>query len=120
MYPNRSWFETFKELNRGYVILGNNKSWKVLGIAIVRLRMFDGMKVFFLINIVTATSFNWKPDYNNFYQTIHYGIKNQGHPHTTRQHQLHFMHILLMNEPLHCFVYRQSAYYISKIAPLNP
>lgn len=37
------WFETFK-LDGGHVILGNNKSRKILEIGSIRLRMFNGIE----------------------------------------------------------------------------
>lgn len=44
MTPNKDWFETFKEVNRGQVILGNNKSCEIMGISTVRIKMHDGVK----------------------------------------------------------------------------
>ncbi|KAG6726906.1 hypothetical protein I3842_02G103200, partial [Carya illinoinensis] len=42
MCPIKEWFETFSELDGGQVILGNNKSCKIMGIGSVRLKMHDG------------------------------------------------------------------------------
>ena len=43
MCPNKGWFENYKQIDGGVVLLGNNKSCKVIGIGSLRLRMYDGM-----------------------------------------------------------------------------
>lgn len=42
MTPNRDWFKSFKEVTRGLVILGNNKTCKFLGIGTIKLILDDG------------------------------------------------------------------------------
>ena len=44
MTPNKACFETFKIVNGGQVILGNNKACDVQGIGIVRLKLHDGVE----------------------------------------------------------------------------
>lgn len=44
MTPNKDWFETFKSVDGGQVLLGNNKSCKVLGVGYVRIKMHNGME----------------------------------------------------------------------------
>ena len=44
MTPNKAWFETFKTVNGGQVILGNNKACDVQGIGTVRLKLHDGVE----------------------------------------------------------------------------
>ena len=43
MTPNRDWFFTYKPVHKGEVLMGNNASCKVVGIGIVRIKMFDGV-----------------------------------------------------------------------------
>ena len=41
MTPNRDWFSTYELVHKGAVLMGNNASFKVVGIGIVRIKMFD-------------------------------------------------------------------------------
>lgn len=41
MCLDKTWFENFTELEEGHTILRNNKTCKVLGIEIIRLKMFN-------------------------------------------------------------------------------
>lgn len=41
MCPTKSWFETFTVLDGGHIIIGNNKSYKVLGIGTIKLKIFN-------------------------------------------------------------------------------
>ena len=43
MTPNRDWFNTYRLVNSGYVLMGNNTSCKVVGIRNIRIKMFDGV-----------------------------------------------------------------------------
>ena len=42
MTPNKSWFETYEQIDGGSVLLGNNKACKVIGLGTVRLKLHDG------------------------------------------------------------------------------
>lgn len=42
MYPNKGWFETYEQVDRGIVLLGNNKSCTVVGIGSLRHKMYNG------------------------------------------------------------------------------
>ena len=42
MTPNRSWFSTFKKIDGGKVLLGNNKECSVTGIGDIKLKLEDG------------------------------------------------------------------------------
>lgn len=44
MTPNKDWFETFKSVKGGKVLLGNNKSCEAMGIGIVRIKMHDSVE----------------------------------------------------------------------------
>jgi len=44
MSPNKEWFETYKQIDGGSMLLGNNKACKVVGIGSIRQRMYDGVK----------------------------------------------------------------------------
>ena len=44
MTPNGGWFEDYKEINGGQVLLGNNKPCKVIGIGSVRIKTHDGIE----------------------------------------------------------------------------
>ena len=39
---SKSWFESYIAKEWGFVLLGNNKACRVIGIGTVKLRMFDG------------------------------------------------------------------------------
>ena len=43
MYPNRDWFTTYREINGGSVLIGNNVACKTVGIGIVKAKMYDGI-----------------------------------------------------------------------------
>ena len=43
MTPNKDWFNTYKLVNSGSVLMGNDASCKVVGIGNVRIKMFDGV-----------------------------------------------------------------------------
>ena len=43
MTPNRDWFNTYRLVNSGYVLMGNDVSCKVVGIGNIRIKMFDGV-----------------------------------------------------------------------------
>ncbi|KAL5552330.1 hypothetical protein UlMin_002506 [Ulmus minor] len=44
MTSNGGWFEDYKEINRGQVLLGNNSLCKVIGIGSVRIKTHDGFE----------------------------------------------------------------------------
>ncbi|WP_440588068.1 hypothetical protein, partial [Acinetobacter indicus] len=44
MTPNDGWFESYGKVSGGEVLLGNNKSCKVMGIGTVRLTTHDGFE----------------------------------------------------------------------------
>ena len=44
MCPNKGWFENYKQIDSGIVLLGNNKPCKVIGIGSLRIRMHDGIE----------------------------------------------------------------------------
>ncbi|KAL6334097.1 hypothetical protein AAG906_004528 [Vitis piasezkii] len=44
MCPIKAWFEDFKEVDGGYVLLGNNKHCKILGTGTVRIKHYDGIE----------------------------------------------------------------------------
>ena len=43
MSPNWDWFLTYKTLNYGDVLMGNNSSCKIVGIETVKIKMFDSI-----------------------------------------------------------------------------
>ena len=43
MSPDRKWFTTYKEIDSGAVMMGNNNSCRTVGIGSVRIKMFDGI-----------------------------------------------------------------------------
>ena len=43
MTPNKDWFNTYKSVNSGSVLMGNDASCKVVGIGNIRIKMFDGV-----------------------------------------------------------------------------
>ncbi|XXG45985.1 hypothetical protein AAC387_Pa02g0930 [Persea americana] len=43
MCPNRDWFTTYKEINDGSVLMGNNIECKMVVIRIVKIKMYDGI-----------------------------------------------------------------------------
>ena len=44
MTPNQSWFETYTLKHYDFVLLGNNKACKVIGIGTIRLKLNDGIE----------------------------------------------------------------------------
>ena len=44
MTPNQSWFETYTLKHYDFVLLGNNKAYKVIGIGNLRLKLHDGIE----------------------------------------------------------------------------
>ena len=44
MCPNKGWFENYKQIDGGTVLLGNNKSCQVIGIGSLRIRMHNGIE----------------------------------------------------------------------------
>ena len=44
MTPNKAWFEDYIEGDGGLVLLVNNKTCKIVGIGIIRMRMFNGIE----------------------------------------------------------------------------
>ena len=40
MTLNKDWFENFRAIDGGWVLLGNNRSCKVQGIDLVRIKMY--------------------------------------------------------------------------------
>jgi hypothetical protein len=43
MTPRRDWFTTYRPINGGLVYMGNNTTYKVVGIGTVRIKMYDGI-----------------------------------------------------------------------------
>ena len=43
MTPNKDWFDTYRLVNSGYVLMGNDASCMVFGIGSIRVMMFDGV-----------------------------------------------------------------------------
>ncbi|KAL9270861.1 Retrovirus-related Pol polyprotein from transposon TNT 1-94-like protein [Drosera capensis] len=43
MTPNREWFNTYRSVSRGTVLMGNDASCNVIGIGTIRIKMFDGV-----------------------------------------------------------------------------
>ena len=41
MKPNKDWFETYKFVNYGFVLMGNDASCRVFGMVNIRVKMFD-------------------------------------------------------------------------------
>lgn len=39
---NNDWFVTYKALDRGKVLLGNNKARKIVGVGTIKIKIFDG------------------------------------------------------------------------------
>ena len=44
MCPNKGWFENYKQIDGGTVLLGNNKSCKVIGIGSLRIKLHNGIE----------------------------------------------------------------------------
>ena len=43
MCPNRDWFITYREINGGSVLMGNNVACKTVGIGTVKIKMYNGI-----------------------------------------------------------------------------
>ena len=43
MTPNQDWLSTYEIVHKGAILMGNNASFKVAGIGIVHIKMFDGV-----------------------------------------------------------------------------
>ena len=43
MTPHRDWFDTYKSVNCGSVLMGNDAACKVVGIATINIKMFDNV-----------------------------------------------------------------------------
>ena len=43
MTPNKDWFDTYRLVNFDYVLMGNDASCRVFGMANIRVKMFDGV-----------------------------------------------------------------------------
>ena len=43
MTPNKDWFNTYRSVNSGSILMGNNVSCKVVGIRNIIIKMFDGV-----------------------------------------------------------------------------
>lgn len=43
--PNKSRFKSFEEVTDGHVLLGNDKSYKVIGIGSIILKMYDDIEI---------------------------------------------------------------------------
>ena len=43
MSPNREWFDTYRSVDCGNVLMGNDASCKVIGIGTIKIRMLDGV-----------------------------------------------------------------------------
>ena len=41
MTPRRDWFTTYRSISGGEVLMGNNMTYKVIGIGTVRIKMYD-------------------------------------------------------------------------------
>jgi len=50
MTPDKSCFSTYYEIDGGEVLMGSDASCRMLGVGIVKVRMFDGV-----IHIITDT-----------------------------------------------------------------
>ncbi|GFY85485.1 hypothetical protein Acr_04g0002230 [Actinidia rufa] len=43
MSPNREWFDTYRSVNYGSIIMGNDASCRVIGIGTIKIKMCDGV-----------------------------------------------------------------------------
>ena len=43
MTPNKDWFNTYRSVNSGSILMGSDVSCKVAGIGNIRIKMFDGV-----------------------------------------------------------------------------
>jgi len=41
--PYRDWFDTYKSVNCGFVLIGNDATCKVIGIGTIKIKMFDNV-----------------------------------------------------------------------------
>ena len=43
MCPNQDWFSTYEKVSKGVVLSGNNASYRIAGIGIIKIKMYDGV-----------------------------------------------------------------------------
>ena len=43
MTPHKDWFNTYKSVNYGFVLMGNDATCKVVGIGTIKIKMFDNL-----------------------------------------------------------------------------
>ena len=43
IYPHKDWFSSYQTINDGIVLLGDNHSYKIVGVGSVKIKMFDGV-----------------------------------------------------------------------------
>ena len=43
MAPHKDWFDTYKSVNCGFVLMGNNATCKVVGIGTIKIKTFDNV-----------------------------------------------------------------------------
>ena len=43
MTPNKDWFDTYKLVNSGFILMGNDVSCRVFRIGNITFKMFDGV-----------------------------------------------------------------------------
>ena len=43
MTPHRDWFDTYKSVNCGSVLIGNDATCKVVGIGTIKIKMFNNV-----------------------------------------------------------------------------
>ena len=43
MTPHRDWFDTYKSVNCGFVLMSNDATCKVVGIGTIKIKMFDNV-----------------------------------------------------------------------------
>ena len=41
--PHRDWFDTYKSINCGFVLMSNDATCKVVGIGTIKIKMFDNV-----------------------------------------------------------------------------
>ena len=41
--PHRDWFDTYKSVNCGFVLMGNDATCKVIGIGTIKIKMFNNV-----------------------------------------------------------------------------
>ncbi|KAG8485411.1 hypothetical protein CXB51_021801 [Gossypium anomalum] len=43
MSPNQGWFTTYETVSEGIILIGNNASYKIVGVGTIKVKMFDGV-----------------------------------------------------------------------------